>query len=94
MITIKEVEHVAKLARLALTDEEKEKFAKQMGDILDYFNQLKEVNTDNIEPMAHAITVTNVMREDAVVKQATREEILSNAPDEENGYFRVPKIGE
>ena len=73
MITIKDVEHVAKLARLELTEEEKEKFT-------------------NVEPMAHAIDFVNVMREDKVYYEQTKEELMKNAPEEENGFFRVPKI--
>ena len=92
MITIKEVEHVAKLARLALSEEEKTKFADQMGKILDYFNQLNEVDTTDIEPMTMPIPIKNVMREDIVEKAQNRERILANAPEEEDGYFRVPKI--
>ncbi|EKE02952.1 MAG: aspartyl/glutamyl-tRNA amidotransferase subunit C [uncultured bacterium] len=92
MITIKEVEHVAKLARLALNEEEKVKFAEQLGNILDYFNQLKEINTENVEPMAQAVPKINVMREDKVWPPCDREEILANAPKEEDGYFRVPRI--
>lgn len=94
MITIKEVEHVAKLARLSLSEEEKEMFSRQLGDILEYVDQLNEVNTDNVEPMAHAIPITNVMREDEVKCEFTREELMANAPDEEDGFFKVPKIGD
>ena len=94
MITVKEVENVAKLARLALTDEEKTKLAEQMGNILEYFNQLSEVNTENVEPMAHPVPSVNVMREDKVSFPYKREEILRNAPEEEGGYFKVPRITE
>ena len=64
MISIKDVEHVAKLARLELTEEEKEKFTKQLGAILEYAQQMNEIDTTGVEPMAHAIPVVNVMRED------------------------------
>lgn len=94
MISVKEVEHVAKLARLALADDEKQKFADQMGKLLDYFNQLNEVNTDNVEPMTQAIPIINVMREDKIVQTFTREELMANAPLEEDGYFKVPRITE
>jgi len=94
LITKKEVEHVAKLARLALTEEEKETYASQFSDILDYFEQLKEVNTQNVEPMAQPVPMKNVMREDKVDLPFDRDKILANAPLEENGYFRVPKINE
>ncbi len=94
MITIKEVEHVAKLARLELSEDEKNQFLEQLNKIIGYFNQLNEVNTEGIEPMAHSVPIVNVMREDIAVDANLREEILNNAPQEENGYFRVPKITE
>lgn len=93
MITIKDVEHVAKLARLELTDEEKELYTKQLGDVLQYVNQMNEVDTSNIEPMTQVVDFVNVMREDKVVYEQTKEELMKNAPDEENGFFKVPKIG-
>ena len=92
MITIKDVEHVAKLARLELTDEEINKYSKQLGDILKYVEQMNEVDTTGIEPMPHAIPVYNVMREDVVKYEQTKEELMANAPYEEDGFFRVPKI--
>ena len=92
MITIKDVEHVAKLARLELTEEEKEKFTTQLGAVLEYVNQMNEVDTSDVEPMAHAIDFSNVMREDKVVYEQTKEELMKNAPYEEDGFFRVPKI--
>lgn len=92
MITIKDVEHVAKLARLELTEEEKEKFATQLGDVLKYVDQMNEVDTTGVEPMSHAIDFVNVMREDTVKYEQTKEELMKNAPDEENGFFKVPKI--
>lgn len=92
MITIKDVEHVAKLARLELSEDEKIKFSKQLGDILKYVEQMNEVDTTDIEPMSHAIPVVNVMREDNVVSEQTKEELMANAPSKEDGFFRVPKI--
>ncbi len=92
MITVKDVEHVAKLARLELTEAEKEKFTKQLGDVLKYVEQMNEIDTTNVKPMAHAFDIVNVMREDKVVSEETKEELMMNAPEEENGFFRVPKI--
>lgn len=92
MITIKEVEHVAKLARLELTEDEKNKYSKQLGDILTYVEQMNKVDTDGVEPMSHAIPVVNVMREDEVVSEQTKDELMANAPSKEDGFFRVPKI--
>ena len=93
MITLKDVEHVAKLARLELTEEEKITFTKQLGDVLKYVEQMNEVDTTGVVPMAHAFDVVNVMREDVVVYEQTKEELMKNAPAEENGFFKVPKIG-
>lgn len=92
MIKVKDVEHVAKLARLELTEEEKEKFTSQLGDVLKYVEQMNEVDTSNVEPMAHAIDFVNVMREDEVKYEQTKEELMKNAPDAEDGFFKVPKI--
>lgn len=92
MITIKDVEHVAKLARLELTEEEKEKFTKQLGDILKYVDEMNEVDTTNIEPLSHPIDFVNVMREDKMVCEHTKAALMQNAPEEENGFFKVPKI--
>ena len=92
MITIKDVEHVAKLARLELTEEEKELYTKQLGDVLKYVDQMNEVDTSNVKPMAQVIDFVNVMREDTVSYDNTKEELMSNAPEEENGFFKVPKI--
>jgi len=92
MITIKDVEHVAKLARLNLTEEEKEKFTRQLGDVLKYVEQMNEVDTTDVEPMAHSIDFVNVMREDKVVYEQNKETLMQNAPQEENGFFKVPKI--
>ena len=92
MITVKDVEHVAKLARLELTEAEKEKFAGQLGDVLKYVEQMNEVDTSSVVPMAHAMDFVNVMREDTVKYEQTKQELLANAPDEEDGFFKVPKI--
>ena len=92
MITIEDVEHVAKLARLELTEEEKIKFTTQLGDVLKYVDQMNEVDTTGVGPMAHAIDFVNVMRDDVVKYEQSKEELMKNAPSEENGFFKVPKI--
>ena len=94
MITKEQVEHVAKLARLHLSEEETELYAQQLSKILDYIDQLNEVNTEGVEPMTQPIPTVNVMRGDVSKKQFERDEMLKNAPHEEYGFFRVPKIGE
>ncbi len=90
MITIKDVEHVAKLARLELTEDEKELYTKQLGDVLKYVDQMNEVDTSNVKPMTQVIDFVNVMREDKVVYEQTKEELMANAPEEEDGFFKVP----
>ena len=92
MITIKDVEHVAKLARLELTEEEKEVFTHQLGDVLAHVEKMNSVDTTGVEPMNHAIDFYNVMREDNKIYENTREELMSNAPDVEGEFFKVPKI--
>ena len=92
MITIKDVEHVAKLARLELTEAEKEMFTEQLGDVLAHVEKMNEVNTVGVEPMNHPIDFVNVMREDNKIYENTREELMSNAPDIEGEFFKVPKI--
>jgi aspartyl-tRNA(Asn)/glutamyl-tRNA(Gln) amidotransferase subunit C len=89
-----DVEHVAKLARLGLTEEEKKLFGSQLSAILDYANILKKLNTDNVAPTAHAIPLQNVLREDKAVPCAQVEAILANGPETEDHMFKVPKIME
>ena len=92
MITIKDVEHVAKLARLELTEQEKEVFTHQLGDVLAHVEKMNEVDTTGVEPMNHPIDFVNVMREDKKIYENTREELMQNAPDIEGEFFKVPKI--
>ena len=92
MIEIKDVEHAGRLARLNLKEDEKVKFSKQLGDILKYMEQLNEVDTTGVEPMNHPIDFSNVMREDVARYDCTREELMANAPEVEQDYFKVPKI--
>ncbi len=92
MISIKDVEHVAKLARLELTEEEKELYTKQLGDVLKYVDQMNEVDTSSVKPMTQVIDFVNVMRDDKVVYEYTKEELMANAPEAEDGFFKVPKI--
>ncbi|MGM9994351.1 MAG: Asp-tRNA(Asn)/Glu-tRNA(Gln) amidotransferase subunit GatC [Candidatus Avigastranaerophilus sp.] len=92
MIGKEDVKHVAKLARLELTEEEIEKYSKQLDEIIKYVEQMNEVDTTGVEPMPHPIPVYNVMREDEVKYEQTKEELMANAPFEEDGFFRVPKI--
>jgi len=91
-ITIAEVEHVANLARLTFDKAEEEKLAEQLARILDYIEQLNELDTENVEPTSHAIPVKNVVRPDVVAPALTQNEALANAPSNVEGLFEVPKI--
>ncbi len=93
-ITEKEVEYVAKLARLYVSDEEKEKLTKDMSAIIEFADTLSKINTDGVAPAAHAIPVRNVFREDTVKASYKRDDILKNAPEKEAGCFSVPKVVE
>ena len=85
------MEHVAKTARLNLSEKEVKEFSKEIKDILEAFSKLKEVDTDNIEPAFRPIDNINVMREDKVEDCLKQEEALRNAKHKKNGYFLAPK---
>jgi len=87
-----EVEHVAALAQLELDEAAKERLVHEMGDILTYMDQLNALDTSGVEPMMHALEMTNVFREDIVGESLPREEALRNAPSHDTEYFTVPKI--
>ncbi|QSZ26928.1 Asp-tRNA(Asn)/Glu-tRNA(Gln) amidotransferase subunit GatC [Aceticella autotrophica] len=91
-ITREEVEHVAKLARLKFSDKDLDRLATQLDSILGYVYKLNELNTENIEPTAHIVPISNVFRDDEVKPSMDREKILMNAPNREDGCFKVPKI--
>ena len=91
-INKKDVEHVANLARLELSDSEVATFVDQIGDILNHVDSLKKVETHGVVGTSHAISLTNAFREDEVSEPADREVSLSNAPEAEEGCFVVPKI--
>lgn len=91
-ITKREVEHIARLTRIELTEEEKNVFTKQLNDILDYFAKIDEVNTERIPPTYHVIDLVNVFRKDEVQESIKREEALRNAPRREKGFFKAPRI--
>lgn len=91
-ITKDEVLHVADLARLDLDEASIDKFAGQIGTILDYVDKLNEVDTEGIRPTSHAISLTNAFREDEPKEHLERDQALANAPQKEDGAFVVPKI--
>ena len=87
-----EVQKVAKLARLQLSDAEIEEFTGQLGSILEYVEKMNELDTENVEPLAHCLPVHNVFRNDEVKESLGPEKTLSNAPDSDGEFFKVPKI--
>lgn len=91
-LTIKEVEHVALLARLTLSEDEKAKFCDQLSSILNYADTLNVLPTDDVEPLTHILTTYNVFRTDQVKPSMDRDEMLANAPVAEDGQYKVPKI--
>jgi aspartyl-tRNA(Asn)/glutamyl-tRNA(Gln) amidotransferase subunit C len=91
-ITRKEVEQVARLARLELAEEEKERMTSQLDSILGYIEKLNELDTTHVEPTTTVIPMLSVMRDDEVRPSLTQDEALANAPDREDVYFRVPRI--
>ncbi len=92
MLDRTQVQKVAHLARLQLTSEEETQFTTQLASILDYFEQLNELDTDQVQPTARAIDVSNVTRPDRLASWGDRESILDEAPDREGDFFKVPKI--
>jgi len=87
-----DIEKVARLARLELTEEEKVTFGNQLEQILNYMEQLNGLDTTGVEPTSHAIPISNVFKEDEVNPSFPQKEVLAIAPDEEDGHFKVPKI--
>ena len=91
-IRLENVEHVARLARLELASEEKDRFLGQMNAILNYADKLNELNTDDVAPTTHVLPIHNVLRDDEVRESLTIEQVMKNAPEEEEGQFLVPAV--
>lgn len=91
-VSREDVEYVAKLARIELTDEEKDTLASQLSSILGHIEKLNELDTDEVEPTFHVLDVRNVFREDEVRPSLPTGEIMKNAPERDGDFFRVPKI--
>lgn len=87
-----DVKKVAHLARLKLDDQEIERFTRQLADVLHYVEQLSEIDTDGVEPMVHAVELTDVLRDDEPKPSLPRDAALSNAPAADGSYFLVPQI--
>ncbi|MEB3279837.1 MAG: Asp-tRNA(Asn)/Glu-tRNA(Gln) amidotransferase subunit GatC [Lyngbya sp.] len=92
MIDREQVRKVAHLARLQITPEEEEKFTSELGGILEYFEQLKELDTENVQPTTRAIDVSNISRPDELKPYENRDSLLGSAPESDGDYFKVPKI--
>ncbi len=87
-----QVSHIARLARLSISDEELELFGSQLSDILTHIKKLEQLDTSGVEPTSHALLLENVDRPDEVRESLAVDEVLANAPDRQNGFYRVPKI--
>jgi aspartyl-tRNA(Asn)/glutamyl-tRNA(Gln) amidotransferase subunit C len=87
-----DVDHVARLARLRLDEAEKARMAEQLGKILTYIDALRALDTEGVTPTAHAVPVLNVMRDDEIRPCLPAAEMLANAPDRADDFFRVPRI--
>ncbi len=91
-ITRQEVEHVAALARLELSEQEQEKLTAQLSNILTYVEKLNELDTKDVAPTSHVMDITNIMREDTPGESLPQDRALANAPDKAAGHYKVPKI--
>lgn len=93
-LTNSEVEHIATLSRLELSDAERERAAAELSQIIGYFEALSELDTENVEPTMHALPIENVLRADEVRPGLSREAALQNAPESADGMFQVPRVVE
>jgi len=91
-VTIKDVEHVAALARLSFNDQDKVELTEHLNQVLAYMEQLNRLDTSNVEPLSHVIELMNVFREDIVQPSTPREEVLKNAPAANEQFFKVPRV--
>ncbi len=91
-ISKEQIKHVAALARLEISEDNLDKYAQEVGTLIELAEELNEVDTTNVKPTTHMLQTKNVMREDEAKKWTTREDILKNAPDHKDGLFRVPSI--
>ncbi len=91
-VTLKDVEHVAALARLSFTEEEKQRLVVQLNEILRYMEQLNTLDTSNVEPLSQVVALDNVFRDDTLHQMLAREDALKNAPSHTDKFFTVPKV--
>ncbi len=91
-ITIEQVEHIARLAKLEFTEEEKQRISRELSRILEYVEKLNELDTSRVEPLSHTTEMTNVMRPDTVTGSLPLAAVLNNAPSRQGNFFKVPKV--
>ncbi|MFW6334799.1 MAG: Asp-tRNA(Asn)/Glu-tRNA(Gln) amidotransferase subunit GatC [Desulfosalsimonas sp.] len=91
-ISRQQVQHVAELARLDIREKDLDRFARDLGDILEHAESLGRVDTTDVPPTSHAVQICNAFREDAVAGHLDAEDALENAPESENGSFAVPRV--
>ncbi|UCB53303.1 MAG: Asp-tRNA(Asn)/Glu-tRNA(Gln) amidotransferase subunit GatC [Candidatus Zixiibacteriota bacterium] len=91
-VTLKDVEYLAKLAKLDLSPEERVAFQRELDKIIGYIDQLNELDTENVPITSHVIPLQNVLREDEVLPSLSADQALANAPRKKKGFFRVPKV--
>lgn len=87
-----DVEHIALLSRIRLTEEEKDIFSKQLGSIIEYISKLNEINTEDVEPTSHVLPIKNIFGDDNLLPSLPKDKALQNAPDKTEDFYRVPKI--
>ncbi|MFO7153711.1 MAG: Asp-tRNA(Asn)/Glu-tRNA(Gln) amidotransferase subunit GatC [Caldicoprobacter oshimai] len=93
-ITVKDVEYLAEAAKFEFTEEQKQKFAQALSDIINAVDRLAEVDTEGVQPTIHVLSVKNIFREDVVLPSMDRDILLKNAADVQDGCYRVPKVVE
>lgn len=93
-VTKETIEHIADLARLKISEAEKEKLTVDMEKIISYVDKLNELDTSDVKPMEHVIPIRNILREDVVTGSFERDKLMENAPSQEDGCYKVPKVME
>jgi aspartyl-tRNA(Asn)/glutamyl-tRNA(Gln) amidotransferase subunit C len=91
-IDLELVRHIGKLSRIELTEQQVQTFSQQLAAILEYFDKLQELDTSDVQPMAHAVEIHNVLAEDAPAASLTPQQALANAPQRDGDFFKVPKV--
>ena len=93
-LTVQEVQQIAQLSRLGMSEEEASAYADQIGNILGYMEQLNKLDTKDIEPLRQAFPIENIWREDKNLPSLSKEQVFANAPEEDEDYFQVPAVRE